>query len=107
MITKQATDTYYLTQEQYDTRKNAGTLVEGATYCITDDVEEVTTADIIEATSVEIDSTPTDNSINLVTSGGVKAYVDTHVNASNVTHETWTFTLDDDTTVTKAVCLWI
>ena len=27
-------------------------------------------------------------------------------NNDNLTHETWTFTLDDDSTVTKEVTLW-
>lgn len=29
------------------------------------------------------------------------------LNASNITHETWTFTLDNDSTTTKEVVLWI
>lgn len=28
------------------------------------------------------------------------------LNTSNVSHETWTFTLDDDSTVTKEVTTW-
>lgn len=58
-----------------------------------------------ETTQVSIDSTPTANSTNLVNSGGVyAALADRYTKAELAAMaETWTFTLDDDSTVTKKI----
>lgn len=54
---------------------------------------------------VGVDATPTASSTNLVESGGVySALADRYTKAELAAMaETWTFTLDDDSTVTKKI----
>ena len=52
------------------------------------------------------DNAPTAGSDNPVKSSGIKTALDAKQDKSDLTHETWTFTLEDDTTVTKEVVLW-
>ena len=59
--------------------------------------------DTEQTTVLSIDSTPTKDSNNLVTSGGVKAAID--ASATALTAEAWTFTLTDGSTVTKQVVI--
>lgn len=55
--------------------------------------------------TVGVDATPTASSTNLVESGGVySALADRYTKAELAAMaETWTFTLDDDSTVTKKI----
>lgn len=55
--------------------------------------------------TVGVDATPTADSTNLVESGGVySALADRYTKAELAAMaETWTFTLDDDSTVTKKI----
>jgi hypothetical protein len=55
--------------------------------------------------TVSVDATPTASSTNLVESGGVySALADRYTKAELAAMaETWTFTLDDDSTVTKKI----